>query len=103
MENRFDDLRFAGAMIRTGTGLCLLGLGAGLGLLLCYVCTTQTGLFSPRVAASLVDEMRPLVEPVLDVEGFGVALGALGLTVLKAKPRPNQRALGGMPPVRKTN
>jgi len=87
MQNSFDDARTASALICTGAGLVMLGLGAGLVLLLFYVCATQTGVFSPHAAASLVDEVRPLVEPVLDVEGFGLALGALGVAALRARPK----------------
>ena len=86
-QSRFADLRIANGLIRTGTGLLLLGLGAALVLALYYVIATQFGHSSAAVAAKALGEIWPWAEPVLDIEGFGVALDALGLAMLAAMPR----------------
>jgi hypothetical protein len=86
-QTRFADLRIASGLICAGTGLLLLGLGAALVLVLYYFLATQFGHSSAAVAAKALGEVWPWAEPVLDIEGFGVALDALGLAVLAAPPR----------------
>jgi hypothetical protein len=80
LQTRFSDLRVASGLICIGMALVLLGLGAGLVLLIYY---GGAQLFTAAVAARMAGEVRPWVEPVLDIEGFGVALGMLGTAMLR--------------------
>jgi hypothetical protein len=83
---RFGDLRLASGLIRTGTGLLVLGLGAGLILVAYYFYATQFSA-SAAVTAKAFSAVWPWAEPVLDLEGFGIALDGLGLALLAAQPR----------------
>jgi hypothetical protein len=64
-------------------------------LALYYLYATHFGHASAAIAARTLSEIWPWAEPVLDVEGFGVALDGLGLAMLTMQPRPAVRRTTG--------
>jgi hypothetical protein len=72
----------AGALLRSGVGLFVLGLTTGLGLILHYFYVTPFEICSAAFAAMAVTEVWPWALPLLATEGFALALVALGFGLI---------------------
>ena len=76
------NLRLGGALLRGGVGLFVLGLTAGLGLILHYFHVTPFEICSASFATVTLTEVWPWALPLLAMEGFALALAALGLCLI---------------------
>jgi hypothetical protein len=88
----FANLRSGGALLRSGVGLFVLGLTAGLGLILHYFYVTPFEICSASFATMTLTEVWPWALPLLATEGFALALAALGLCLI-SHPR-QEREVG---------
>lgn len=68
--------------MRSGVGLFVLGLIAGLGLILHYFYVTPFEICSASFATMTLTEVWPWALPLLATEGFVLALAALGLCLM---------------------
>ena len=76
------NLRLGGALLRSGVGVFVLGLTAGLGLILHYFYVTPFEICSASLATMTLTEVWPWALPLLATEGFALALAALGLCLV---------------------
>ena len=76
------NLRLGGALLRSGVGLFVLGLTAGLGLILHYFYVTPFEICSAALATASVFDVWPWALPLLATEGLALTLVASGLFLM---------------------
>jgi hypothetical protein len=74
--------RLAGSLLRSGVGLFVLGLMAGLGLILNYFYVTPFEVCSAALATASVFDVWPWALPLLATEGLALTLAASGLCMM---------------------